>query len=482
VVAGLGSWLRNRRSVQSAARLIHAELTDNSAAIVYYRRIGEWPRIGEMHHSAWDEHGGTLSRMRSATAFHAIQRGYSALEAIVFVVQADASGSLPFAIGQDIVNGYILEVKDALKKAGELGGIPSDELRALGAALESQAPPADGSAHVLRSGAILPPALVSAIAERGSATQQQAARRTLEAMPDPDSREPAVAVNRLIRDAENQTDLTNARIVRREGDAAIQDDAANELYDGFGDSFKFFLAVFGRNSFDGRGGRLEGIVHYGEKFNNLFWDGQRVVAGDGDGELFSRFTVALEVIGHEVAVGVIQAECKLTYANQAGAVVNAIANVFGLLVKQYKLSQTAEQADWRFGVGVLEPRLSDGALMSLAAPGTAYSDPVLGNDPQVAHMGQFVRTAADNGGVHVNSGIPGHAFYTTAITLGGYAWERAGRIWYEALRDPRLRATSGFRTFATATRVAAIRLYGDDGEEVAAVDAGWEAVGVKYTG
>ena len=54
------------------------------------------------------------------------------------------------------------------------------------------------------------------------------------------------------------------------------------------------------------------------------------------------------------------------------------------------------------------------ALRSMRAPGTAYDDDVLGRDPQPAHMDGYVRTTDDNGGVHINSGIPNRAFYLTA--------------------------------------------------------------------
>jgi Zn-dependent metalloprotease len=208
---------------------------------------------------------------------------------------------------------------------------------------------------------------------------------------------------------------------------------------------------------------------------------QRTIAGDGDGELFNRFTIALEMIGHEVAIGLLQTDSRLNFTNQAGALKHGIANVLGALVKQYARSQTVEEADWLLGAGLLGPKVKGVALMSLAAPGTAYDDATLGKDPQPRHMRNFVRTSTDQGGVHVNSSIPSHAFYTTALQLGGYAWERAGRIWYDALHDPRLQATSGFRSFATATRSAAIELYGETSEEVAAVGAGWQKVGVSYT-
>jgi Zn-dependent metalloprotease len=94
-------------------------------------------------------------------------------------------------------------------------------------------------------------------------------------------------------------------------------------------------------------------------------------------------------------------------------------------------------------------------------------------------MKNFVRTTNDNGGVHANSGIPAHAFYLTALALGGHAWDPAGRIWLSAVQDKRLRPTSGFSTFAGCTVIAARRLYGDGSPELAAITESWEAVGVR---
>ena len=88
----------------------------------------------------------------------------------------------------------------------------------------------------------------------------------------------------------------------------------------------------------------------------------------------------------------------------------------------------------------------------MKAPGTAYDDPLVGKDPQPGHMDDYVETIRDNGGVHINSGIPNHAFYLAATEIGGYAWEVAGRIWYEALRDPALRAGLGLRGVRAADR------------------------------
>jgi Zn-dependent metalloprotease len=115
----------------------------------------------------------------------------------------------------------------------------------------------------------------------------------------------------------------------------------------------------------------------------------------------------------------------------------------------------------------------------MAAPGTAFDDDVLGKDPQPGHMNDFVSTTQDNGGVHINSGIPNKAFYTVATELGGNAWDKAGNIWYSALRDPRVKPTARFLTFAKATGRAANRIFGDGSPEAKTVANGWKAVGIE---
>jgi Zn-dependent metalloprotease len=92
-------------------------------------------------------------------------------------------------------------------------------------------------------------------------------------------------------------------------------------------------------------------------------------------------------------------------------------------------------------------------------------------------MPGYVHTSADSGGVHTNSGIPNHAFYLAATRLGGFAWEKAGRIWYETLRDKRLKPTATFRQFARCTVQNAAHFFGN--AERKAVTAAWDEVGVR---
>jgi Zn-dependent metalloprotease len=114
----------------------------------------------------------------------------------------------------------------------------------------------------------------------------------------------------------------------------------------------------------------------------------------------------------------------------------------------------------------------------MKAPGTAFDDPVLGKDDQPANMRDYVHTVNDNGGVHTNSGIPNHAFYSAAVAIGGNAWEKSGRIWYETVRDPRLTHTANFAKFAQLTIANAGRLYGAGSAEQKAVQGAWSGVGV----
>ena len=203
-----------------------------------------------------------------------------------------------------------------------------------------------------------------------------------------------------------------------------------------------------------------------------------MVFGDGDGRYFRRFTVSLDVIGHELTHGVTELTAGLTYRGQSGALNECISDVFGSLVRQRALGQSAQEADWLIGADLFTDAVQGVALRSLKAPGTAYDDPALGKDPQPAHMDHYVQTSDDNGGVHINSGIPNHAFYLAASAIGGNAWAGAGRIWYAALTGPGISADCDFATFAGLTLAAALAEFGDASPEVTAVESAWREVGV----
>ncbi|RRO17005.1 peptidase M4 family protein [Saccharopolyspora rhizosphaerae] len=289
-------------------------------------------------------------------------------------------------------------------------------------------------------------------------------------------REPAV--DRIIRDAKNTRD-TGAPIVRKEGDPPVGDAAVDEAYDHFGHTWTFLFEVLARNSIDNAGMTLDGVVHYGKNVDNAFWDGDQMLFGDGSGTWFTRMTKSLTVAAHELGHGVIQCDGPLVYQGESGALNEHLADVFGVMVHQWLLGQTAEDADWLVGAEILAEGVQGRALRSMKDPGTAYDDPKLGKDRQPAHMKDLVITLEDNRGVHINSGIPNRAFYETAIALGGFSWERAGRIHYATLGHPQLRPNSDFRRFARLNHRVATQMYGANSTEADAVAHGWNAVGVE---
>ncbi|MFJ8114122.1 M4 family metallopeptidase [Streptomyces sp. NPDC096132] len=282
--------------------------------------------------------------------------------------------------------------------------------------------------------------------------------------------------HRTLYDARHRTDLPGKK-VRAEGSDPGTDATVNRAYAGLGATFELFLKAYQRDSIDGAGVPLDASVHYDENYNNAFWNGEQMVFGDGDGEIFLDFTIPIDVIGHELTHGVTQYTANLTYFGQPGALNESMSDVFGSLIKQHTLGQTADEADWLIGAGLLAPRVTGSALRSMKAPGTAYDDDVLGKDPQPATMDGYVRTGRDNGGVHINSGIPNHAFYIVATTLGGHAWERAGQIWYDVLTGGQLKKDALFTDFANLTVKAARERFGDS-DELEAVKKAWEQVGV----
>ncbi|MDT0426529.1 MULTISPECIES: M4 family metallopeptidase [Streptomyces] len=340
---------------------------------------------------------------------------------------------------------------------------------------------------------IVPPHLLDKLSQADDPVLAAPARRTLEAdgarrhhrqltalafAPHPPRTADPVPTkpHRTLYDCRHGTDLPGHK-VRDEGDEPTQDASVNRAYAGLGATFELLLAEYGRSSIDGKGLPLIGSVHYDEKYNNAFFDGEQMVFGDGDGEVFLDFTLAIDVIAHELTHGLTQYTANLAYQGQSGALNESVSDVFGSLVKQYSLGQSAEQADWLIGADILAPRVSGDALRSMKAPGTAYDDDVLGKDPQPASMDDYVETQEDNGGVHINSGIPNRAFHLLATALGGNAWERAGRIWFDVLTGGELAQNADFASFARLTVAAARSRFGE-GDEAEAVLKAWSEVGV----
>jgi len=280
-----------------------------------------------------------------------------------------------------------------------------------------------------------------------------------------------------IHSAGNGSDLPGPT-VRTAGDPPSGDAAVDEAYAGVDATLAMFRESFARSSYDGQGAAVVATVHYERDYDNAFWDGSQLVFGDGDGRVFERFTKPVDVLGHEFTHAVTQYTAGLTYQGQSGALNESVSDVFASCLKQMLLGQSAAQADWLIGEGVFAPSVRGRALRSMKEPGTAYDDPTIGKDPQVATMADYVDTPDDNGGVHLNSGIPNRAFALAATAIGGTSWEGAGQIWYTALTSG-IGADTDFAGFAAAT-VAAARVMAPS--SVDAVTTAWEQVGVSGHG
>jgi len=341
---------------------------------------------------------------------------------------------------------------------------------------------------------ILPPDLILRLAQNASADRRLALLQTVEIdhsfrqfRAETAGRQAALALptstaapggtpSRMIYDQQHSTSTTPGTLVHAEGAPPSSDDAVNQAYDNFGYTYELYWQVFHRNSIDNHGMTINGLVHFGANYDNAFWDGAgHMFFGDGDGQLLTQTTKGTDVVGHELTHGVTQHEANLTYSGQSGALNESTSDVFGSLVKQYHLNQTADQADWLIGADIVGPELAP-ALRSMKDPG--HANP---HDTQPADMDHYLHTADDNGGVHTNSGIPNHAFYVIATKIGGQAWLAPGQIWYDSLCDPALKPTANFSAFANITLKQARTRYGAASAEAGAVQAGWDAVKVPVS-
>lgn len=278
-----------------------------------------------------------------------------------------------------------------------------------------------------------------------------------------------------IYDAKN-TQRRPGTKARFEGEAAVSDKIVNDAFE-FQQMFRNFIkAVFNRNSLDGAGMDLVGCVHFGKNYNNAFWDSVMMTYGDGDGVIFALF-VLIDVIGHEMAHALTEKTSGLEYYGESGALNESFSDVMGVCFRQWAFKLSVDKDSWLVGPGIFTKTVKGVALRSMLNPGTAYNDPAnLGKDPQPDHYSKLYRGSADNGGVHINSGIPNKAFALFARAMGGNSWEGALLVWYETnCGDNRVGSTADFAEFAKKTVENCTKMFP---QHVAALKKAWDAVGV----
>ncbi len=234
----------------------------------------------------------------------------------------------------------------------------------------------------------------------------------------------------------------------------------------------FYEKLFGRNSVDGAGKTLMSSVHFSVGYNNAFWNGTQMVYGDGDGNIFLDFTKASDVIGHELTHGVTQFSAQLEYSDEPGGLNESVSDVFGSMFRQWRRDETVDKADWLIGKEIIGPGAKARGfecLRDMANPAAKHC-----LSPQPTRFSEY-RPGMDP---HESSGIPNLAFYNAAVAIGGYSWQKAGKIWYEALTGFGPQPNMKMKAFAQKTRKAAKTLFPGDAGTAAAVDGAWKAVGL----
>jgi Zn-dependent metalloprotease len=268
--------------------------------------------------------------------------------------------------------------------------------------------------------------------------------------------------------SDNTDELPGQGPIRSENDKGPlpNDEDANKAFDGAGHTFDFYKEIFQRTSIDDKGMVLFSSVRFGENFGNAFWTNKYMVYGEGGDGFFrlGRMT-DLSVCAHELTHGVTDYEANLNYSDEAGGLNEGMSDIFACMCEQWVNKETVKDAHWLIGKDILE---NGAALRSMKEPGKAFP-----MDGQIAHYDDF-KPSLDP---HVSSGIANRAFYVTCMEIGGHSWEKAGKLWYIALRDVLTEAAT-FQDAANATFTIAGQFYGSDSKEQKAVEKGWSDVGV----
>ena len=268
------------------------------------------------------------------------------------------------------------------------------------------------------------------------------------------------------------------KVIMTEEDAKAPSAPAGHVFNSIGTIRQFFKEKLNIDQMFGCAADINAIIHFGTNYANAFWDSQAIFFGDGDGKTFGPFYNDIDIIAHELAHGYISSKANFNYIFQSGALNESVADVIGIMVKQFINNESASTSNWLLGEKLFIDKVKAPALRSMSKPGSAYYFSKYNKDPQVAHMQDYkdLPYTIDNGGVHINSGIPNRAFYLLATELGGNTWDVAGKIWIAAVSDPEITSKSNFKQFATATVNNARKLFG---EKVALqTQKSWEDVGL----
>lgn len=227
-------------------------------------------------------------------------------------------------------------------------------------------------------------------------------------------------------------------------------------------------------------------------FNDAFFGGPIILYGDGDGVLFSPL-VSLDLVAHEITHGVTIDTANLIYMNESGALNESMSDVFGAMTERYARGGAITADTWKLTEQAYTPGNGNAdAFRWMSSPHNAPPKVQVQGGPPVDltadddpdHYSERYVGDFDNGGVHINSGIPNHVFYLVAaggrhhvslVRVKGIGANKAERIWYRALTIYMTESTD-FAGALEATVLAANDLYGVSA--AATVATAWGAAGV----
>jgi len=264
-------------------------------------------------------------------------------------------------------------------------------------------------------------------------------------------------------------------VIMREGDSDTgQDEDTRKCYQYSGHIFDFFKEVFGRTSIDDNGYPLNLSVHFDRDYDNAFWAPWSLswAFGEGGGGFFKpgRMTDS-SVVFHEYQHGVTHYTSGFDYFDEWGGLNESMSDVFSAMCEQKINNQNFEQASWLIGEGMIVDDIGR-ALRSIEDPGNRSKTHRW--DDQVQHYRDF-NSEMDP---HICSGIANKAFYFVCKDIGGYSWEKPGKIWYKALTSGR-KTNCRFVEFANLTVEAAKTLYSNNEQQI--VENAWSQVGIEIT-
>ncbi|HDR8072326.1 TPA: M4 family metallopeptidase [Bacillus cereus] len=255
--------------------------------------------------------------------------------------------------------------------------------------------------------------------------------------------------------------------------------------------YDYYKNKHNRNSYDNAESPIKSLVHPHPLIdNNAGWGDEKLEYGDGDDTKTRAYSGSLNVVGHEFTHGVTQTSSNLMYRNESGALNEAISDLFGTLIEHeyYSKHSNQKKANWDHG----EDLYIDGKTVkrSLRDPASiSLSEPMIDKDGKAHtkypdHYSKLYNGSQDEGGVHVNSSIINKATYLLAnggthygVTVKGIGKDKVGKIYYLANTEMFTEYT-GFHLARAGLEQATAKLYGVNSEEVKAVKAAYDAVGI----